>query len=488
MAEAIPLSEGFDESECARRRETERLGTDRIIPLVLRLSLPAMLGLLVSSLYVFVDRLFVGNLIGEVGLAAMNSVIPFTTFIFAFSILIGRGCAVIYSIALGRRDYQEAGRIFAQGIALDLIISFVLMTIGLSFLPSILRLFGAADEAIGLAHQYMSVSLYGTPFVLLTMQNHLIRSEGASTYAMMSQITGALLNVFLDWLFMSQFGLGIRGAAAATVISQGVTVLLVMHFFARRSVIRFSFRNLVLTRNIFVQVMFNGMTPFLFHFVATLTWTIQNHMIQKYALLSGHPVASAMAAFGIVMSLYHVVMTPVLGLGMGMQPLIGYNIGAGKYRRVRKTFVFALLTAFALALVPYAFLQILAEPVVRLFGAQDDSLRLSVYTLRRYILLMPLGSLVVMFSHYFQGTGQAKSALWISSVRQLFLALPLMILLPHFFGYAGIVFASPIAEVGGMIFGLLLMSGEFARLKRREADEIVVSAKRVSDPNDFQQG
>ena len=200
MPEIPAVAENFSEAEQARRRETERLGTDSIVPLVLRLSLPATVGLLVSSLYAFVDRIFIGNFVGEIGLAAMNAAIPFMTFIFAFSILIGRGCSVIYSLALGRRDYDEAGKIFMQGMFLHLATSLVLMTIGLSFLPEILTLLGAPEMALGHAVRYMGVALFGTPFAMMLMQNHLIRAEGASAYAMVTQIVGALLNVFLDWV------------------------------------------------------------------------------------------------------------------------------------------------------------------------------------------------------------------------------------------------------------------------------------------------
>lgn len=471
MPETAVLDDDDNKVELGRRRETERLGTDRIVPLVLRLSLPATIGLLVSSLYSLVDRIFIGNYVGEIGLVAMNAAIPFTTFIFAFSILIGRGCAVLYSLALGRRDYEQAGKIFAQGVFLDLAVSLVLMTLGLSFLPEILKLFGAPEMAIEHAVGYMSISLYGTPFAMLIMHNHLIRAEGASTYSMVTQIVGALLNVFLDWVLMAGFDMGMRGAAIATVASQAVSVAMIFGFFVRRSVIHFHFSNLRPTVGVVQHVLFNGATPFLFHFVATLTWSIQNHMIQIYAVRSGHQVAAAMASFGIVMVLHHLVMTPVLGLAMGMQPLIGYNLGAMKFRRVRKIFVFSTVIAWILVMIPYLVVEFFATGVIALFGAQGDSLHLGVYTLRRYLILMPIGSMCVIFAHYFQGTGQPAKALLISFVRQIFFALPLMIFLPRVWGYNGIIFAFPIAEIFGMLFGVAILYREFAKLKRLESGE-----------------
>ncbi len=472
MAEILAVSNNFSEEEQARRSETERLGTDSIVPLVLRLSLPAMVGLLVSSLYAFVDRIFIGNFVGELGLAAMNAAIPFMTFIFAFSILIGRGCSVIYSLALGRCDYDEAGKIFMQGMFLHLAVSLVLMTVGLSFLPQILMLFGAPELAIGHAAHYMSIALFGTPFAMILMQNHLIRAEGASAYAMVTQVVGALLNVFLDWVLMAGFDMGMRGAAIATVVSQAVSVSMVLWFFVRRSVIQIHLPNLRPTLGVVKRVLFNGATPFLFHFVAMLTWSIQNHMIQAYAVQSGHQVAAAMASFGIIMSLHILIMTPVLGLSMGMQPLIGYNIAAGRFRRVRKIFMVSIGLSMVLVMIPYLIVQGFAGGVIALFGSKGASLALGVYTLRRYVILMPLGSTTALFAHYFQGTGQAGKALLISFVRQVLFALPLMIFLPRFWGYDGIVFAFPIAEFFGMLFGVAIMAIELEKLKKLELGEL----------------
>ena len=463
----------LDAAELARRKQTERLGTDGIVPLVLRLSLPAMIGFFVSSLYAFVDRIFIGNYVGETGLAAMNAAIPMTTFIFAFSILIGRGTAVIYSLALGQRDYSQAKRIFNQGVFLHLLCAGLLMIVGFSFLPKILHVLGAPEVALGLAVRYMKVALYGTPFAMLAMHNHLIRAEGASTYAMISQIAGALLNVLLDWVFMGMLGMGMEGAALATVIAQAVSVVFVFRFFMGDSVVRLSIFSFRPTWNIFRRVLYNGATPFLFHFISTLTWSIQNHMIITYAPRSHHEVGAAMAAFGVVRSVHLLVITPMLGLAMGMQPLVGYNIGAGKYRRVRHIFIVSSGIAWALVMAPYLATLIFASGLMSLFGATGDAHLLGIYTLRRYIIFLPFGGLCMLFAHYFQGTGQAGRALLISFVRQVLFALPFMLILPGIFGYAGIVFAFPVGEVFSMLFCLFMMRNEFSRLKLLEADEVV---------------
>lgn len=455
----------------SRRRETERLGSDPILSLVLKLSVPALVGFLASSLYTFVDRVFIGNYVGEVGLAAMNAAIPFNTFIFAFSILIGRGCAVLYSLALGQRDYVGAGRIFAQGLTLDLIAAIVLAVGGLVFLRPVLTLFGAPAMAMEPAADYMSVLLLGTPFVLLTMHNHLIRAEGASTYAMATQVSGGILNALLDWLFMGGLGLGMRGAAVATVISQAASVALVMAFFARRSVIRFRITDMALKAKLVWQVAINGATPFLFNFAATLNWSIRNHTIQMYAEPSGYQLGAAMASFGVVMTVYHVAMTPTLGFAMGMQPLVGYNMGARHYRRVRRIFLVSLALGWMLLMVPFIGLEVFSRSIFHLFGAEGDALSLGVYTLRRYVSLLPLGGVCVLFAHYFQGTGQAGKALLISSVRQIFLALPLMVLMPVWFGYDGIIFAFPLAELLGMLFAAGMMTFEFRQLRQLQAEE-----------------
>lgn len=456
--------------EQKRRRETERLGSDPIVPLVFRLSLPAMIGLLVSSLYAMVDRVFIGHYVGEIGMAAMNVAIPFSTVVFAFSILIGRGTAVVYSIALGRRDYKEAGKAFSGGVFLHLLVSFVIMTTCLVFMDELLIVFGAEALSKAAAREYISVVLLGTPFAMLTMHNHLIRAEGASTYSMVTQIVGALLNVGLDGVFMAGFGWGMRGAASATVISQAVSVAMVMWFLANRSVVRLRVVDMLVSKDMFSRISINGVTPFLFNAAATLNWTIQNHMLKSFSDSSGYSTTTAMASFGVVMTLRHLMMTPVIGLSMGMQPLVGYNYGADKYARVRNIFKVSLLTSFLLILIPYSVLEIFSRPVVELFGAEGDAIELGVYTLRRYMLLMPLGGLAAMFSHFFQGTGQAKRALAVTAVRQFVLATPLMLVLPFLLGYDGIVFAAPLSEVGGMLFGVYVILREFRRLRAKEVE------------------
>ena len=336
------------------------------------------------------------------------------------------------------------------------------------FLNRLLNVFGAEPQSIDATRRYVSIVLLGTPFAMLTMHNHLIRAEGASTYSMMTQVTGALLNVILDWVFMAHFRWGIGGAAFATVIAQAVSVIMVMWFFMKRSVVRFRVADMIFSARMLWLVLINGFTPFIFNAAATLNWTIQNHMIKRHAEKSGFSVTTAMAAFGIVMSLRMLIMTPILGLSMGMQPLVGYNYGSGQYARMRNIFKFSVLTAFLLMLIPYGVLEIFSYPVVRFFGAENDTLVLGVYTLRRFMLLMPLGGIAAMFSHFFQGTGKPVEALVVTGVRQVVLAFPFLIILPYFLGYDGIVFATPIAEVGGAIFGVFVNLREFRRLRVKE--------------------
>ncbi|MCL1909899.1 MAG: MATE family efflux transporter [Kiritimatiellaeota bacterium] len=445
----------------ASRRQTERLGTDAIAPLVMRLSLPAIIGLLVSSLYQFVDRIFIGQFVGEQGLAAMNAVQPLATLLFAFTLCVGRGGSVIYSIALGRHDYDAARRIFSRCVFTQFAAALALMTPTLIFLGPILGVCGARADAFVPAREYMSLIVLGLPFGMFLMSNHLIRSEGASTYSMISQVVGAVTNVALDYLLMSDvvgLKMGVRGAALATVASQGVSAAMVGAFFIRKSVVRFKPRECVPSLDFLKRVIANGSTPLATHLVMAVTWTVQNRMINQFA--APYTVSAAMAVFGVVMNLNHLMITPMLGLAMGMQPLVGYNHGAGKTGRVRKVFFFSVFAAVVFTLIPFGVLQIFARAIIAQFGLRGDTLTLGASTLRRYLLLMPLGGMGILFSHYFQGTGQARKALLLSLVRQLALALPFMLIIPRFFGYAGIVFAFPLSEVCGTFFAAWMVGRE----------------------------
>jgi len=450
------------------REHTEKLGTDPVTPLLLKLALPSMAGLIIGNLYVIVDRVFVGKFVGAEGLAAMNAAMPIMMIIFAISILIGRGSAVLYSIELGRKNYNEAQKLFGMSMFLYLIAAAVITAGGLLFLDPLLYLFGIPPEALHPGREYLSVSLFGTIFIMLGFQNNLIRGEGYSGLAMFTQVIGAVLNVGLDALFVAGFGWGMAGAAWATVIAQGASALWVLCYFSsHRSISKLDWRTFrFYGRDYLWRIFYNGCSPFAINIAGSLIWTIQNHMLLRYGSLL------AMSAFGVILTINQLLMGLVFGVCMGMQPLAGYNYGAQKFFRVLTTFRSTVILAMLFALVPYLAVQLFAREIFTLFvdSSNSELINIGVYSMRCFLLLLPIGCGSILVSQYFQSIGRAPVALFIAMTRQIVFQIPLVLLLPQLFGYDGVLFAGPAGDTLAFFIAAYLMRRELRRL-REAADE-----------------
>lgn len=446
------------------REHTEKLGTEPILPLLLKLALPSMAGLIIGNLYVIVDRMFVGKFVGAGGLAAMNAAMPITMVIFAITILIGRGSAVLYSIELGKKNYQETQKIFGMSMFLYLFSAAIITTGGLLFLDPLLYIFGIPSEALQLGREYLSASLFGTVFIMLGFQNNLIRAEGYSGLAMFTQIIGAVINVGLDALFVAKFGWGMTGAAWATVIAQGASALWVMRYFSsQRSIAKLDLRTFrFYGREYFGRILYCGCSPFAINIAGSVIWSVQNHMLLHYGGLL------AMSSFGVILTLNRLLMGLVFGICMGMQPLIGYNFGAGQIPRVLKTFYSTVVLTALFAFLPYLCVQIFARQIFALFveSSNTELIDIGVYSMRRFLLLFPIGCGSILVSQYFQSIGRAPVSLFIAMTRQIGFQVPLILILPRILGYDGVLFAGPIGDTLAFFIAAFLMLRELRRLKK----------------------
>ncbi len=442
--------------------ETERLGTDPILPLITRLAIPAMAGLLVGNLYVMVDRVFVGRYVGEIGLAAMTAVMPITMIVWGIAILIGRGSQVLYSIALGQGRIKRVRQIFGQNIALALTAAAIITVFGLTYLDEILFFFGLTENALEAGRAYLSVSLYGTVFVMIGFQNNFIRAEGYSTLAMFTQIIGAVINVVLDWLFVAKLGKSIAGAAWATIIAQGCSAAWVTSFFlSGKSISKIDWRYIRFYSIKRVgKTLYNGISPCAIGLSGSLIWTVQNRM------LALHGGALALAAFGVILTVSQFLFTPVFGICMGMQPVTGFNFGAEKYGRVLKAFKVSCILGAVIGLPTWILVMLFPYHTMSIFvGNHPELIDLGGRSMRYYIMLAPLGAGITIFvSQYFQSVSKPLLALTIGLCRQMLFELPLALILPNFFGYNGVVFAAPAGDCIASVLAFLLMRKEIGHL------------------------
>ena len=311
----------------------ERLGTERVLPLLVRFSIPAIVGMLVQALYNVVDRIFVGNGVGPLGLAGLSVVFPIMLVQMAFVMLVGLGSTALISIRLGEGRREEAEKIMSNALGLLIIIALVGTTAGILFLDPVLRLLGASEAVLPYARDYLSIILYGAIFQAVSFGlNHMIRAQGSPKIAMATMLIGAITNTILDPIFIFGFGWGVKGAAIATIISQAVSAVWVLSYFLRgKSQLRLNLRGIyrIELSNV-LQIASIGFAPF----AMQLASSVQNLILNQSLLRYGGDLA--ISAMSIVFSINTLVLMPIFGINQGAQPILGYNYGAKQYQRVRR--------------------------------------------------------------------------------------------------------------------------------------------------------
>jgi putative MATE family efflux protein len=447
--------------EKTRTRQLETLSIGRLL---LMFSIPATLGTMVNATYNLIDRIFVGRYVGELGLAATTVSFPVMMIMMAFGMMIGFGSNTLISIRLGEKEYDQAERVVGQALLLFLILAVFFVFFGLLFLEPLLGVFGASDEVMPYGKQYLSIIISGVLFHEISFGvNSFIRGEGNPRVAMMTMLISALLNIFLDYLFIVQFDWGIRGAAFATVIAQSVaTAWICWYYLSGRSTLRWRWRNLRLEKPLLRKVFLLGLPPFIM--------SISNCVLQAFLnnRLGTYGGDRAIAVMGIIFAIFMVMFMPLLGISQGLQPIVGYNTGAKQYRRIRQALKLALLVASILSFCYIIPVQFFPEALFSLFARNNsDLIELGSYAIRRFLVMLPLIGVVIIGSYYYQATGRPMISLFLSMTRQVLILLPLIIVLPLFLGLDGIWIAGPISDTGAFLATSTLLFFEFRRLRRK---------------------
>lgn len=319
------------------------LGTERISKLLLKYSIPAIIGMLVNSLYNVVDRIFIGNIpgVGPLAITGLGVTMPIMTIILAFGMLIGIGTTTTISIKLGQGKVEEARKLIGNAMTLSVITGIIIMILGILFANKILTLFGASENTLIYAKSYINIILLGTVVNLLSFSlNHSIRADGSPKISAGIMIVGCLTNIVLDWILIFGFNLGIQGAAIATVTSQALTAILTIgYYISGKSNLRFSKSNLKLDKKLIKAVFAIGMSPFAMQLAASLVQVISN------IALKTHGGDLAIGAMATISSIAMVFLMPIFGINQGAQPIIGFNYGAEKYDRVKKAYLGSLVVA-----------------------------------------------------------------------------------------------------------------------------------------------
>ena len=437
------------------------LGKDPVFKLLVRLSVPAIVGLIVYALYNLVDTIYIGQGIGTIvegkgSLASGGLAVAFPCQVIAMSlgIMFGMGAASVISRNLGSGDRERAAKAAGNAFVLTIIAGTIVMVFGRIFTKDILILFGATESIFPYAYDYLSVILFGTVSICITMTGqYIIQAEGRAKAAMLCMVIGMGMNIILDPVFIFGFKMGIKGAALATDISLSLSALYVLIFFyKKKSSINLKISHLIPDIPVIKEIFVLGIIVFVRQAAKSVLFIIMNNTLKTYG------GDMAISSFGIIFRLLTFMLVPLAGIGQGFQPIAGYNYGAKKYKRVKEVIIKALLAATILALLSFSLMLFFSKYMLRIFNSEQQLLDVAVPALQIIILIIPFIGLQIVGSMYFFATGKAGSAFFLSLSRQIIFLIPLVLLFPHFWGVTGVWVAFPAADfLSSLVTGLWLL-------------------------------
>jgi putative MATE family efflux protein len=440
------------------------LGTENIGKLLMQYAVPAIIAMTASSLYNMVDSIFIGHGVGTMAISGLALTFPLMNLAAAFGSLVGVGASTLISVKLGQKDYDTAQRVLGNVFVLNILLGVAFTVVVLAFLDPILYFFGGSDQTIGYARDYMQIILLGNAITHLYLGlNAVLRSSGHPQKAMYATIATVVINTILDPVFIYGFGWGIRGAAIATIVAQIISLAWQFKLFSNRDELLHFHRGIFrLKRKIVLDSLAIGMSPFLMNLAACFIVILINQGLKE------HGGDLAIGAFGIVNRLVFIIVMVVMGLNQGMQPIAGYNFGARQYKRVDR--VLKLTIVYATAVTTFGFVvgMLVPDLVVSIFTSDQELIDISARGLRIVVMFFPIIGFQMVTSNFFQSIGMAGKAIFLSLTRQMLVLLPCLIILPRFFGVAGVWYSMPVSDLIASLIAAVMLVGQFRKFKRAE--------------------
>ena len=461
-----------------KSRNVAELGGKSIGKLMLKYYFPAFAGVVVNALYNIVDRIFIGQGVGSLALSGLSAVFPIMIVMMAFGMLVGSGAGVRISINMGRGDFARAEKVLGNALILVVVFGILVTVAGFILKGPVLRLFGAGPETYEYANDYLDIILLGSTFGMLGYSfNNIIRSEGNAKVAMYSMFISAGLNLILDPIFIFALDMGVRGAALATVISQMVLCIWVLaHFLGKRSVIRLRAVNIKPVMEIILYIVTIGFAPFAMHLAAAFVQGLFNTQLIKF----GGDIA--VGAMGIINSVTIMMVMAIVALNMASQPIVGFNFGARNFGRVLDTVKLGIKAGTLIALGGWLLCMFFPEQIVGIFNSDDMELRRTgVHGLRIYAALLPIIGFQIIGSNFFQSIGKAKLATLLSLLRQVIFLIPMLIILPKFYGLTGVWLAMPVSDFLASVTSFVFLRKEMIRLSVQKV-KCVKKPKNYTEP------
>ena len=456
------------------------LGEERISKLLFKFSIPCVMGLLISAFYNIIDQIFIGNSeLGFWGNAATGVSFPVICIANAFAWCIGDGAASYLSICAGRKDTDGAHKSVGTGITVTVLISLVLMLFGIGFAKPLMYLFGASENTIQMAVDYfVIVAAFFVIYLLMNVMNSMIRADGSPRYAMMAMLVGAVTNIVLDPLFIFVFHWGIKGAAWATVIGQSLSFLMCAVYFLRPKTFKLKKSSFLPDAKILGKLVSLGAATFITQISVAILSVISNMTLSHFGELSVYGKDITISVFSIQTKVYTIVYSIITGVVLGGQPIFGFNYGAGKVNRVKKTYWAVLLVTVAVGGIATLMIQLFPDYIIGIFGTGDALyLEFARKTFKIYLSLMTVTGLSKMTAVFFQSIGKSVYAVVSSLVRDIVCFTPLVIVLSEMWerkapgqGIYGILYAAPISDLVS-IFVIVFLTATFFKKYNEKAEK-----------------
>ena len=421
-------------------------------------------------LYNIVDQIFIGWGVGYIGNGATNVVFPITMLCLAFALMFGDGSSAYLSLKLGEKNKKEASKGVLNGILISIIVAVLLCAIIIGFLPQILNLFGCTDALREDAMGYGFYVALGLPFMMIgTTLNSIIRADGSPKYSMASMVTGAILNIILDPIFIFVFKMGVEGAAIATTISQFVTFAMNVAYLRRLKTIKITKKDIRLKPSVVLKVSMLGISSFITQMSIVLVIAFENNLLGKYGAESEFGSEIPITVLGIVMKISQILNSIIIGIAVGAQPILGYNYGAQNYDRVRKALKYVLGLSLIVSTIAFLLFQLIPDKLILIFGSGNELyIEFACYAFRTYLMLCICNGIQIPAGIFFQAIGKGVKSAVISLSRQILFLIPAMVIFGAIFGIHGILYAGPLADGLAFVVASVLLILQVRKLKNVE--------------------
>ncbi|MFA6127465.1 MAG: MATE family efflux transporter [Bacteroidales bacterium] len=457
------------------------LGQEKISRLMWRYFLPAFVGVIMNATYNIVDRIFIGQGVGSMALSGLSVVFPIMLIVMAFGMLIGMGSGVQISINMGRKDYGRAEKVLGNGLFMMVLVGILVSGIGFAIKTPMLKLFGATQETIHYAQDYLNIILLGSVFQLVGFGlNNVIRAEGNARIAMLSMLLSGGINLVLDPVFIFVFHMGVKGAALATVIAMiALDVWVLLHFMSKRAIIRLRWPNIKPDWRIISLILSIGMAPFFMQLGSSAV----NALFMNQLIRHGGDLA--VGALGIIASVAQLLIMSMVAINMASQPIVGFNFGARNFDRVKQTVKQGIIAATSIGLLGWIIVQLFPHFIVKLFNSSDPVLfGIADQGLRIFLAALPLVGFQVIAANFFQNIGKAKMATFLSLLRSLIILVPALLILPEIYGLKGVWLCSPFADITSAIITGSFLWWQIGKLGREDPDKIAGGKPHAGPDND----